>query len=72
VAPAPQFEVTEAHQEVIDWARAEYEKTGSTPNIRKLTSGMGISTKELYTLFPQAPARTIAVMADIPKPAGCI
>jgi tRNA 2-thiouridine synthesizing protein E len=31
-----------------------------------------VSTKELYALFPKAPARTVAKIAGTPKPAGCL
>jgi hypothetical protein len=30
------------------------------------------TTKDIYALFPKAPARTIAKIAGIPKPAGCL
>jgi sulfur relay (sulfurtransferase) DsrC/TusE family protein len=32
----------------------------------------GVSTKDLYTLFRKAPGRTIAALAGLPKPAGCL
>jgi sulfur relay (sulfurtransferase) DsrC/TusE family protein len=31
-----------------------------------------VTTKELYVLFPRAPGRTIASIAGLPKPAGCL
>ncbi len=57
---------------VIRFARAEFEKTGASPNIRRLTQGTELATKDLYALFPKAPARTVAKIAGIPKPVGCI
>jgi tRNA 2-thiouridine synthesizing protein E len=57
---------------VIEFARADFGTSGVSPNIRRLTQGTGLSTKDLYTLFPKAPARTIARIAGLPKPAGCI
>ena len=57
---------------LIRFARTEYERTGSSPNIRKLTKGAELSTKEVYSQFPKAPGRTVAFLAGIPKPAGCI
>ncbi|HQY62696.1 MAG: TusE/DsrC/DsvC family sulfur relay protein [Myxococcales bacterium] len=57
---------------VVRFARADFEATGAAPNIRRLTQGTGVTTKDLYGLFPKAPARTIAKIAGIPKPAGCI
>lgn len=60
------------HLEVVAFARADFEKTGVSPNIRRITLGLGMSTRDLYTLFPKAPGRTIAKIAGIPKPAGCL
>jgi tRNA 2-thiouridine synthesizing protein E len=31
-----------------------------------------MTTKDLYSLFPRAPARTAARIAGLPRPAGCI
>ena len=41
-------------------------------NIRRITTGSGIPTKELYSLFPRAPAKTVARLAGVHKPVGCI
>ena len=62
----------EAHWEVLRYARARYAETGNSPNIRAITGGMGISTKELYTLWPIAPGTTTARISGLPKPVGCI
>ena len=65
-------EMTEAHWKVVHFARQEFNQSGVSPNIRRITQGAEISTRELYTLFPKAPGRTVARIAGIPKPAGCI
>ncbi len=65
-------ELSEAQWRVVEWAREEWRKKGAAPNIRRITTGMGIETRELYRLFPKAPARTIARIAGIPKPVGCL
>lgn len=57
---------------LVEFARADFEAHGASPNVRRITQGSGFTTKDLYTLFPKAPARTIAKIAGIPKPAGCI
>ena len=57
---------------MLDAARADFAATGSSPNIRRLTQVAGVSTKDLYVLFPRAPGRTIAKIAGLPKPAGCL
>ena len=65
-------ELGDAHWKVIAFARARFVESGSSPNIRAVTAGMGISTKELYTLWPVAPGTTTARIAGLPKPVGCI
>jgi dissimilatory sulfite reductase related protein len=60
------------HWKVIEFARGDFAATGVSPNIRRITQGMGITTKDLYTLFPKAPGRTLAKIAGLPKPAGCL
>jgi tRNA 2-thiouridine synthesizing protein E len=65
-------ELKEGHWKVLRYARARYAETGSSPNIRAITAGMGISTKELYTLWPVAPGTTTARISGLPKPVGCI
>ncbi|MFT5459129.1 MAG: TusE/DsrC/DsvC family sulfur relay protein, partial [Myxococcota bacterium] len=72
VANTEGIPLTEAHWVVIRSARSEWEATGSSPNVRKLTQVADIPTRDLYTLFPRAPGLTIARLAGIPKPAGCL
>ncbi|MEX0845065.1 MAG: TusE/DsrC/DsvC family sulfur relay protein [Balneolaceae bacterium] len=65
-------ELTERHWEVINYIRSEFDKKGDSPSIRKLTKESGVSTKELYALFPKGPAKKAAKIAGLPKPKGCI
>jgi sulfur relay (sulfurtransferase) DsrC/TusE family protein len=37
-----------------------------------LTQIASVTTKDIYALFPKAPGRTIAKIAGLPKPAGCL
>jgi tRNA 2-thiouridine synthesizing protein E len=60
------------HWVAVKTARNDYLENEMSPNIRRLTTISDVTTKELYTLFPKAPAMTIARIAGIPKPAGCI
>lgn len=64
--------LTEAHFALLEAARADYQKMGVSPNIRRLSAVAGLSTKEIYALFPKAPGKTTSRLAGIPKPAGCI
>lgn len=57
---------------VVRSAREEWKTAGAAPNVRRLGACASVPTKQLYKLFPKAPARTVAKIAGIPKPAGCI
>ena len=72
LAAAQGVAMTEAHWAIVRFARADFESSGVAPNIRRMTQGASVQTKDLYALFPKAPARTIAKIAGIPKPAGCL
>lgn len=65
-------ELNERHWTVIDYIRKEFEEKGDAPSIRRLTKESGVSTKELYQLFPKGPAKKAAKIAGLPKPKGCI
>jgi tRNA 2-thiouridine synthesizing protein E len=64
--------LTERHWVAIQTARRVHAETNKSPNIRKLTSSCDVDTKELYALFPRAPGKTVARIAGIPKPTGCL
>lgn len=65
-------QLTDGHWNIINFARNEYLSTKVSPNIRRLTVGAKVSTKDIYVLFPKAPGKAVAKIAGIPKPAGCI
>lgn len=65
-------EINERHWIVLNFMRKEFLEKGDAPSIRKLTKESGVSTKELYELFPGGPAKKAAKIAGIPKPKGCI
>lgn len=64
--------LTDRHWVVLDFARAEHAAHKATPNIRRIGAASGVSIKELYQLFPTAPARAVARVAGLPKPVGCV
>jgi TusE/DsrC/DsvC family sulfur relay protein len=72
LAAAQSIAMSAAHWAVVDAARADFATTKVSPNIRRLTQIANVTTKDLYALFPKAPARTIAKIAGLPKPAGCL
>jgi tRNA 2-thiouridine synthesizing protein E len=66
-------ELTPAHWKVIDYARQKAsENSGAAPTLRTITSNAGVTTKELFTLFPKGPAKKVARIAGLGKPEGCV
>ncbi len=73
------FELTEAHWEVINFVRQFYLTYNTSPAIRALTKAMKsefgeekASSRYLYKLFPEGPAKQATKYAGLPKPARCI
>ena len=64
--------LTETHWKIIDFCRLAGEQTGKSPTLRTITDGAGITTKELFTLFPKGPAKKVAKVAGLGKPEGCV
>ncbi len=65
-------ELTDAHWKVIDFSRQSAVSSGASPTLRTITSGSGISTKDLFTLFPKGPAKKVARISGLGKPEGCV
>mgnify|MGYP000050060047 CR=1 FL=1 len=71
--------LTEAHWEVINFVRNFYLTYNTSPAIRALTKAMKAefgeekaSSRYLYRLFPEGPAKQATKYAGLPKPARCI
>ena len=74
-----EFELTDAHWEVINFVRQFYLTYNTSPAIRALTKAMKsefgeekASSRYLYKLFPEGPAKQATKYAGLPKPARCI
>jgi tRNA 2-thiouridine synthesizing protein E len=65
-------ELTDAHWKVIDFCRTNAADNGAAPTLRGITNGSGVSTKELFGLFPKGPAKKVAKIAGLGKPEGCV
>ena len=65
-------ELTPAHWKVIDFCRQTASSTGKAPTLRQITTGSGVSTKDLFTLFPKGPAKKVAKISGLGKPEGCV
>ena len=64
--------LTPEHWKIIDFCRATGMSSGKSPTLRQITTGTGISTKELFALFPKGPAKKVAKIAGLGKPEGCV
>lgn len=65
-------ELTPAHWKIIDFCRQSATASGKAPTLRAITNGTGLSTKELFALFPKGPAKKVARIAGLGKPEGCV
>jgi dissimilatory sulfite reductase related protein len=65
--------LTPDHWKVIDYCRQNAAATGGkAPTLRTITSNAGVTTKELFALFPKGPAKKVARIAGLGKPEGCV
>jgi len=66
-------ELTPTHWKVIDFCRQSAAGTGGkAPTLRTITTNSGVTTKELFSLFPKGPAKKVARIAGLGKPEGCV
>ncbi len=64
--------LTPEHWKIIDFCRQTGMASGKSPTLRQITTGTGISTKDLFALFPKGPAKKVAKIAGLGKPEGCV
>jgi tRNA 2-thiouridine synthesizing protein E len=79
IAKNDDIELLEAHWEVIRFVRQFYLAYNTSPAIRALTKAMKAefgeekaSSRYLYRLFKEGPAKQATKYAGLPKPARCI
>jgi tRNA 2-thiouridine synthesizing protein E len=79
IADKDELILTEQHWEVIRFVRAFYLTYNTSPAIRALTKAMKAefgeekaSSRYLYRLFKEGPAKQATKYAGLPKPARCI
>ena len=72
IAKEEGIELTEAHWKVIDFSRSAAASNGASPTLRTITDGSGVSTKELFGLFPKGPAKKVSRISGLGKPEGCV
>jgi tRNA 2-thiouridine synthesizing protein E len=64
--------LTAEHWKIVDFCRQTGLASGKAPTLRQITSGTGISTKDLFALYPKGPAKKVAKIAGLGKPEGCV
>jgi tRNA 2-thiouridine synthesizing protein E len=57
---------------VIDFCRQDASATGKAPTLRRITTQAGVSTKDLFVIFPKGPAKKVARISGLGKPEGCV
>ncbi len=65
-------ELTPAHWSVIEFCRKDAASSGKAPTLRRITTAAGVTTKDLFGLFPKGPAKKVARIAGLGKPEGCV
>ena len=65
-------ELTPAHWKVIEFCRQDGAANGKAPTLRRITTMAGVSTKEMFALFPKGPAKKVARIAGLGKTEGCV
>ena len=65
-------ELTPAHWKIVEYCRQTAASSGKAPTLRNITNHAGVSTKEIFTLFPKGPAKKVAKIAGLGKPEGCV
>ena len=64
--------LTDDHWRAVRFLRDDFAEKAETATLRRVSIQGGISIKELFALFPQKPAKKMAYVAGLPKPAGCV
>ncbi|MBD3385040.1 TusE/DsrC/DsvC family sulfur relay protein [candidate division KSB1 bacterium] len=65
-------ELTDKHWKLLVFMREDYKENGKIPTIRRIKNNAGIPVKEIYSLFPDGPAKKAAKIAGLGKPEGCV
>jgi TusE/DsrC/DsvC family sulfur relay protein len=65
-------ELSDDHWMIIDFCRSRAENSGAAPTLRQISKGAGVTTKQLFCLFPKGPAKKVAKIAGLGKPEGCV
>jgi len=72
LAASASIGLTPRHWDVIHFCRKDFEDTGKSPGVRRITKVGGVPTKEMYDLFPGGPGKLAAKLSGLEKPKGCL
>jgi len=79
LAQPDEITLTDAHWEIITFVREFYVTYNTSPAIRALTKALKVkfgeekaSSRYLFRLFPDGPAKQATKYAGLPKPARCL
>lgn len=64
--------LTDTHWTIINFCRETAADSGAAPTLRQITKGAGVTTKDLFKLFPKGPAKKVAKISGLGKPEGCV
>lgn len=64
--------LSDKHWEIINFSREVYFKEEQSASMRRVMNDLGTPYQEIFDLFPGLPTRTIAKIAGLPKPVGCM
>jgi TusE/DsrC/DsvC family sulfur relay protein len=64
--------LTEEHWKIIDYVREYYHENGEGPPIVKIGKAVGMTSRQVCTLFPCGVARGAYRLAGLPRPHGCL
>jgi len=66
------IDMTDEHWTLIRFLRDDFERTGESATLRRVSTRTGVPVKRLFELFPKKPAKKMAYIAGLPKPKGCV
>lgn len=79
LAARDNIQLSDAHWQLIQFVRSYYEDYGIAPGMRLLVTAVRqrlspelASSRYLYRLFPDSPARQLSCYAGLPIPVSCI
>ncbi|MFH1756322.1 MAG: TusE/DsrC/DsvC family sulfur relay protein [Candidatus Latescibacterota bacterium] len=64
--------LTDDHWKIIEYVRSYYQENGEGPPIVRIGKAVGMSSRQVCTLFPCGVARGAYRLAGLPRPNGCL